>query len=173
LSNSSFPTHHSTGTQTDYSLLSALEKDNCLLHEEVWKLRHESRVIKKNKKKIVFKSKNQSLEKARLQGQVFKQRGEMQVLKNETSALKKNIKELIEEKSELESLIHAALEEEEQAKRNMFGGSSKKKKQIADEPQTSAQRVHSHIKSALSRKQKKAKTKHGWPIRRRKVGLEW
>ena len=98
----------------------------------------------------------------------------MQVLKNETSALKKNIKVLMEEKSELENMIHSVLEEEEQAKRNIFGrkGRSKKKHDM-NEPQTSAEKVHSHIESRLNRKQKTAKTKHGWPIRRRKVGVEW
>ena len=187
---------HISGTQTDYSLLSAPEKDNCLLHEEVWKLRHEARVIKKSRKKIVFKAKNQNLDKARLQGRVHKQRGEMQVLKNETSALKKNIKTLMEEKAELENMIHRV--EEEQAKRN---GNMKRtiRKRVKMDLRRALRRyvdmcsrysllilnlkqhffcfffvqVHSHIESKLNRKQRKAKTKHGWPIRRRKVGVEW
>ena len=141
---------HISGTQTDYSLLSAPEKDNCLLHEEVWKLRHEARVIKKSRKKIVFKAKNQNLDKARLQGRVHKQRGEMQVLKNETSALKKNIKTLMEEKAELENMIHHVLEEEEQAKRNMFGRKGRSKKKSENGPQTSAEKVCRHVFEILT-----------------------
>ena len=108
------------------------------------------RVIKKNRKKIVFKAKNQNLDKARLQGRVFKQRGEMQVLKNETSALKKNIKTLMEEKAELENMIHAVLEEEEQAKRNMFGRKGRSKKKSENGPQTSAEKVCRHVFEILT-----------------------
>ena len=151
-------------------MLSALEKDNCLLHEEVWKFSHEARIIKRNRKNIVFTAKNQNLDKARLQGQVFKQRGEMQILKNERSALKKNIKTLKEEKSQLESLIHSVLEEEKKTKRNILGRNAFQKNQS---PQTSAENVHEQVKRQLNRKKKKARTKHGWPMRRRKVGLEW
>lgn len=150
----------SSATQTDLSLLTKLERENYELHMEIWKQRYEKRVIKKNRKKIQFEVKKKDLDKARIQGMLYKQRGDVQILKSERKMLSENIRKLEEEEEELRKDIERAKKEWDNALRLRSGR------------RTVALDNNGHGRREGVKKRVKT-TKHGWIVRRRKVGVEW